>query len=212
LTYCLSCQREYSNSNIEKGFKYREDGDKKEISILAINTLNPLILRFNGFSNLEEIGHYENHVPTGLFSYFTDTYLTQQRQYIIVDTTKYVNQYWSFDNMGNINRKESNFFSISTSSDTVSIKEPLSIIAYLDCPLFEGDMNLIIGDFDEKFVLKDTSNLLFIPGVNRMVQHELYFKELGKTVIRGCIDDYKVVDGMAHSRYMYFEKSIIVTN
>jgi len=210
---CSSCEFDSRNSKEETGFDYKDYGNVKEISINASNTLDlPLILRFNSTNDLEEIGHYDEGTPTGLISYYVNTALRQLRQYIIVDSAKYVNQYWSFDNMGNIIRDESNYFSISISSDTVMVNEPCLITAILDCSVFDSEMNLIIGNFDENFVLKDTCDLLLIPGMNNIAKHELYFETPGEKVIRGCIDDYKIVEGMAHSRYMYFDKIIFVSN
>ena len=95
---------------------YYDNENIKSISLKNDEFHDDVLIRFNQYSELEEIGHYIDNKPVGLFSYYVDTYLLQQRQYIVVDSSKHVNQFWTFDEKGNIIMEESNYFHLSASS------------------------------------------------------------------------------------------------
>lgn len=188
-----------------------------------INTLNhklsedaDLLITFNKNEDLESIGYSMDSLPIGFFSLYTKGNLYHQRQYLKINGKSYINQYWNYDENGNIDRGMSNYFSLKTSGDTVKLYKEWTLDIFLDCPYFGGAMKVYLGNFDDNYNLIDSTSLEVLDGKNNRVIKSYTFSTTGEKIITGIIYDfdksYSDTIMSQQIRKLYFKKRVIVVD
>ena len=167
-------------------------------------------IEFDGRNNLSKVAHSYSDTIIGYANYYYKQQLIHCRQYIIVENKQYVNQYWNFDESGNIDRNLSNYYSIGTSGDTVLMESPWIITVSLDCPYFNDQIELVTGDFDDMYFLIDSASIMTTRSGNNINHQNFLFKAPGIYIIRGYISDYTLEEGVRKERRLYFEKEVLV--
>jgi len=210
------CENKLRNKNQKFEYNYFENGELKSYISDKEEKFGVEVL-FNDNHHLELVGHFANNRPLGYVSYYYKNQQIGLRQYITIDDEAYINQYWGFDECGNIDRNFSNFFSISASSDTVSVNQEWEIEIKLDCPYYKKNMNVVFGDYNENYELRDSSSLETVEGKNFEVKHKFLFPSKGIKIVRGYIDNYELLDikegdVCAKSRMNFFKKEVVVVD
>lgn len=167
-------------------------------------------IEFDGRNNLARVAHTYSDTIVGYANYYYKQQLIHCRQYILVGNKQYVNQYWNYDESGNIDRNLSNFYSIGSTDDTVSVGSPWYLTASLDCPYFNDKMELTTGEFDDFYTLKDTLGIITTQSENFLAHQEFRFSTPGRYTKRGYIADYTFEKGVRKERRMYFKKEVVV--
>ena len=208
----ISCKQNNNEIKIE----YYENGKIKKVIHDFKNSAN-LEITFSKEEDLESVGNInKNDMPIGYFCFYTKGNLYHQRQYLIINGKSYVNQFWNIDPEGNIDKNMSNFFSISSSGDTVLLNNNWTINVFLDCPVFGKRMEVYFGDYDESYNLRDSTSLRIIKGHNNQVSRTYTFSTTGKKIIRGIICDWDKdsIDSFYNVRVrkQYFTKWVVVVS
>ena len=165
---------------------------------------------FDGRNNLARVAYTYSDTIIGYANYYYKQQLIHCRQYILVGNEQYVNQYWNYDESGNIDRNLSNFYSIRSTGDTVSVGSPWCLTVSLDCPYFNNRMELTTGEFDDFYNLKDTLGIITTQSENFLAHQEFRFSKPGRYTKRGYIADYTSEEGVRKERRMYFKKEVVV--
>ena len=180
-------KRNISSNNIE--ILYYSDSLIRSITQKAPGNIE-VEIKFKKNAFLKSIVHYVDTIPIGYYSLYETGHLYHQRQYIYLNGKTYINQYWNIDEMGNIEKNRSNFFTIYTSKDTATVNTPWNMDIFLECPYFGGDMEVEFGNFDENFNVIDSTSIVKLKGVNHHVKKTFVFNSAGKKIIRAIIYDY----------------------
>ncbi len=194
----------YENGAIKEKLNYR-DG-------LAHGT--NIIYSVNG--DIEEVGQFYNGIAIGYFTKYHRNHLYHIRQYVIIGNDSYVNQYWGFDESGNLDENYSNYYSLNVNNrDTLKLNEEVTINIKLEVPYYkEGKMELIIGNFDDFYNLTDSSTLKSIKCKNFAGTFSTKFDKPGKNYVRGFIKNLKNKNEnnklFTYERDIYFMKRFIV--
>ena len=144
-----------------------------------------------------------------------DGVLDYINHFITVDSISYLNQYISFDKNGNIQKDKSHYYTLMSFKDTFKVNEEISLRIELDAPKFYEGMEVLIGGYTDKYVLKknsycDTIRPLSDPFV---VFYDFKVVTPGDTTIRGCIINFSSeVNGGVYKRPVYFSKTLHITN
>ena len=199
-----------------KSFDYFENGQVKEMTEYQNGLAHGADLTYSQDGKISEIGQFYRGKAIGYFARYHQYHLYHIRQYTIVNDESIVNQYWGFDNCGNLDKSYSKFFSLGADkTDTLKLDEDVTIIIKMDAPYFiNGGMKLIIGNYNDFYVLKDSLNVDTIVCKDFYGEYRTKFQKLGKNYIRGIVRNYlDTIENNQHIIYaqdMYFEKRFIV--
>ncbi len=210
----MSCRKDFKTKNDYLTMSYSSNGTLK--SIIANDEKNEgFHLYFTDNEQLEIVGHHADSNTVGIINHYHNNKLVRSTQKIILDGKEYVNQIWSYDEFGVLNRNESNFFSIGTHSDTIEINNFWEAEVFLDCPIFYDQMDITIGNYDNNFHLIDSTGFLSIKGEDFKCQLKIQFMHPGENIIRGVISDYILINDSSvykKERKNFFEKKVFVIN
>lgn len=208
------CTINQKDKNQKFELVYFENGDIKSYSKKEDKgKIRGLDIQFNDRHELERVGHYIDDKPFGYLGYYYKNQQIGLRQYILVGDEPYVNQFWGFDESGNVDRNFSNFFSVETSSDTILAGSEWKIRIKLDCPYFYDGMEVVFGEFDKKFNLIDSTSIRIVNSSDFEVNYEFTFMLPGIEIVRGYINNYEFLNDNTVKRNIrknFFEKQVVV--
>jgi len=205
-----------SISNWKKGKKngrqilYMPNGQINEVSFFSNGLLNGQVIKYDDYGNISEIGCYHTGAENGYFAKYHNGQLFQLRQYIIINKQSTVNQYWNFDDSGNLNTNISNYFTVNYPYDSIKVNKEIFIEVSLPAPFFENsNLEIIIGDYDSNFNLIDSSSQKSFDFNGLTGNIPVSFDEKGDRYLRGIIKNIKYLDETETKRdyrLHYFEK------
>lgn len=139
--------------------------------------------------SLKEKGDYYQGNAVGLHYYYdTQGNLISIREYKIVKGKSFFNQWWDYGQDSTIKIETSHFLTVEMSGDSVWIN--------LVAPYFEGNANVIIGDFDSEYnQLLETLILPMVDGELVFDKKEYFMSDTLRVVVQdymGKGDDIKI--------------------
>ena len=166
----------------------------------------------------------ENHFNSKLFTikckYYDNGKIKEVNEFFLpkknTDTTL-LNQYITYDTIGNMIEDKSHLVSLITDKDTIKNGEKYNLNIKLSASYFDSYISVYIGKFNEKFILLDSNNVDSVFNDTTEVYYEIKKYTLGKNVIRGIVNDYVsyfVDNDTTHIKFesskIYFSKSFFV--
>lgn len=218
-----NCSEYYENGNIKsesvwkdgklngKAVSYYENGNFKTIS----NWINGMqygeFLSFNNDGFINEKGQFDLGNPVGFFTYYYYHKIYHIREYVKVDTSYTINQFWNFDPSGNILKDQSDYYSIKTSKgDTLRKGEEFTVYFDIESPIYNKSY-ILTGDISENYTLRNNIDTIWFDGTQCQITKS--FNSVGDNWIRLIIVNYQNKpnsDKIEKERFMYFEKNFLV--
>jgi len=203
-----------SGKKVDEQLGFYFDGKIKEKSSFKNGLYDGPRVIYDEDGNIIEKGNFEDGLKFGYFSKYHKNYLYQMVQYIIVDSTSIINQYWNFDESGNLIRNMSNYYSLKVETDSISVNKEIEIEIYLPSPFYgKGQTEINIGAFDYNFHLIDSTNYKVFPVFELKATIPIKFDQKGEQFLRGLIKNYQYIDSTQSEmefRIQYFEKLFFV--
>ncbi len=169
------------------------------------------------------------------YCYSKEGDLKIKNEYFIIENEEFLNQTVSYDNKQRVLFSKSKIIDVNVFSDTISIKEPLEILACIDIGHFKGIKikakvyissgygNSINNDFSNLELIElDTVFNLAIDSINgptfpefnqeRCAAFGKWYDSIGENNIRGVIVEYYKDSTNVRENRFYFEKKVYVKN
>lgn len=178
--------------------------------------LNGSFQTYYSNKNIKEIYFLENDKMKGTYLFFDSIgEIQEKKEYIIHNGESELNQYIVYNQLGKIDTKKSNYFTLYSEKDTINFGDKYKLKINLDAPIFDY-MQVIIGKYSEEFnLLEETSNDTVL-GNNHLAVISIDSKKKGLNKFSVVIDNYSLTNADDNtsnkykSRYMFFSKSFYV--
>lgn len=221
-----------SNNHKDSSRFYSEKGS--HISTIVYKENKKLIKYFYEDGTIETKGTLsEDSIPIGKWQYYDKLGdLTEIKEFLKIEKQPFLNQNWTLDSKGGINKKRSNYFEVIMEKDTILLSEPIKVKVDLIAPFFKENNSSIMVivakdysiDFNDDFsnaneVIMDTTfNLNIEKDMRKALGLESdfrrtsifgkYFNDIGLQKLRGIIVEYyytenTVPDSLGNN---YYEK------
>lgn len=177
----------------------------------------------DGFKNGKAVYYYESGEIKAVYYYSNDLRkgkgvcfyengkIKELKDYIITIYGEELNQYTLYDKDGNEVIDSSNYFIIKSNKDTINFADNYSFEIQLIHPQYDI-LRLIVGDFDDKFLLKDstTADTVYANKKFKCV-YSVRTQHKGLNYVRGILENYHIYSADSNVfRPYYFEKSFFV--
>ena len=194
--------------------EYDKNGHLMSVS----NTLNDkyegLIIHYYQNGNVKSMGKFHKSKAIGWHSFYSNSgKLDVKRNYVIVDTSSFLNEVIYFDEYGEILNNRSSYFTLHPFKDTITHGEEYRINIKLDAPYFHDKMLVFVGDFDSLFNHQDSMPVNVSIGKNFIAEYKFTPEKKGKGILRGVISDHAVLEEdttKIDERLFYFSKEYYV--
>ena len=139
----LIAEQEYFNGELNGISKHYKNGKLAQLFHYKSDSINGEFIEFYENGKVAAIGTFENGLEKGIFYYYQeDSMLISKKEYVILDSISYLNQFWFYDSDGLVIRERSNFLTITKNSDILEIELSAS---YFDYSENKGRSQLVIG-------------------------------------------------------------------
>lgn len=191
----------YPNGNI-KGKGNYESGKRNGLFILYYENGKVRQKSFwvNGIKSGEGVTFFPDSLGGGI-----------EREYFINYRGKETSTGWVSYNKDGTIYDESRRVHFINKSDTISLGESFEIVLELRKPRF-SKTQFILGNYDNRFYLTDSTSLDTIEANNQKVKLKLTPKQKGANYIRGHARNYELLDSGYYKQVnpVYFEKKYFV--
>ncbi len=175
--------------------QYYDNGVPQSIAFLKDSLLNGAFCTFYKSGKIEMKGNYVNNVRDGMWYYYSeDGYLSKKIEFIADLSTEsqwHTNQCINYTKDMNVDlTKLNNSFDLYAFQDTIYYGEPYNLKINYAIPYYPYTMDLVIGDLDKKFELRNGTQIdtIHCNGLEHTFSTMQYKK--GNNVLRGLIYNF----------------------
>lgn len=215
----------YPNGNIDvkgtmlnnkvEGFVYAyfPNGELKRKALFKNNTRNGESISYYPNGNINEIEHYLDGKLNGEQFYYAEQdkgRLERKERTLVVEDSSYTLEIIDYDDKGKVKQKRGSVY-VKMDKDTIRLGEEIKVRIMLMRTVYDS-CELNYGNFDENFVLKDSTSFKVVIARGNSATIILKPTKIGKNYFRGSIKDFITIWKVDKKRIKKYNLAYVFEN